>query len=92
MSALRPSLHQRPHGNALFHWNAPLCCVATLECADLMSGRRRPTGNLWREKLFATIAERRGVDPRTFYKAQQRGGCHCCFTSCFVPRNMQWAT
>jgi hypothetical protein len=38
--------------------------------------RRRPTGSLWRSKMYAKIAEKRSVDPRAFFLAHERGEAH----------------
>jgi hypothetical protein len=38
--------------------------------------RRRPNGTLWRDKMYEKIGEKRGVDPREFFLAEQRGEAH----------------
>ena len=38
--------------------------------------RRRPNGTLWRDKMYEKIGEKRGVDPRDFFRAEQVGEAH----------------
>ena len=51
--------------------------------------RRRPNGTLWRDKMYEKIGGKRGVDPREFFLAEQRGEAHMYIGSGVAERDAE---